>query len=145
MVTFQQVHELMAQANLLIQSVLLLLIVLGIVLARKRNFNWHGNTMLIAVLINGLMLVSHMGPALVRIVEEGTSKLNAVALLGMTHGVVGAVAEFLGIWLVGMWVYVGTETKYCMMKKKRMWKIVILWVISLGLGYVYYVLHIVWG
>ena len=144
LVTFQQVHELMAQANLLIQTVILLLIVLGIFLARKRNFNWHGNTMLVAVLINGLMLVSHMGPALVRIVEEGASKLDAVALLGITHGVVGAAAGFLGIWLVGMWVYVGTETKYCIMKKKWMWKIVILWTVSLGLGYAYYVLHIVW-
>jgi uncharacterized membrane protein YozB (DUF420 family) len=145
MVTFQQVHELMAQANLLIQSVLLLLIVLGIVLARKRNFNWHGNTMLVAVLINGLLLVSHMGPAMVRLVEEGINQLDTVTLLGMTHGVVGAVAEFLGIWLVGMWVYGGTETKYCMMRKKWMWKIVILWTIALGLGYVYYVLHIAWG
>lgn len=145
MVTFQQVHELMAQANLLIQTVILLLIVLGVILARKRVFGWHGNIMLVAVLINGLMLVSHMGPALVRVVAEGASKLDVVTLLGMTHGVVGAAAEFLGIWLVGMWMYVGTETKYCVMRKKWMWKIVILWMVSLGLGYVYYVLHIVWG
>lgn len=145
MVTFQQVHELMAQANLLLQTITLVLIILGVVLARKRMFNWHGNTMLVAVLIDGLLLVSHMGPALARVVEEGASKLDVVTLLGITHGVVGAVAEFLGIWLVGMWVYVGTETKYCIMKKEWMWKIVILWMVSLGLGYVYYVLHIVWG
>jgi uncharacterized membrane protein YozB (DUF420 family) len=145
MVTFQQVHELMAQANLLLQTITLLLIILGVILARKKRFNWHGNTMLVAVLINGLMLVSHMGPALVRIVEERASKLDAVALLGITHGMVGAAAEFLGIWLVGMWVYAGTETKYCVMRKKWMWKIAILWIVSLGLGYVYYLLHIVWG
>jgi uncharacterized membrane protein YozB (DUF420 family) len=145
MVTFQQVHELMAQANLLLQTITLLLIILGVILARKKRFNWHGNTMLVAVLIDGLMLISHMGPAVVRVVEEGASKLDVVTLLGMTHGVVGAVAEFLGVWLVGMWVYVGTETKYCVMRKKWMWKTVILWMVSLGLGYVYYVLHIVLG
>ena len=145
MVTFQQVHELMAQANLLLQTITLLLIILGVILAWKKRFNWHGNTMLVAVLIDGLMLVSHMGPAIVRVVEEGASKLDVVTLLGITHGVVGAVAEFLGVWLVGMWVYIGTETRYCMLRKKWMWKIVVLWVVSLGLGYVYYVLHIVWG
>jgi len=145
MVTFQQVHELMAQANLLLQTITLLLIILGVTLAWKKRFNWHGNTMLVAVLIDGLMLVSHMGPAIVRVVEEGASKLDVVTLLGITHGVVGAVAEFLGVWLVGMWVYIGTETRYCMLRKKWMWKIVVLWVVSLGLGYVYYVLHIVWG
>jgi hypothetical protein len=145
MVTFQQVHELMAQANLLIQTVILMLIVLGVILGRKKRFSWHGNTMLVAVIINGLMLIAHMGPALVSVIGEGASKLDVVTLLGITHGVVGAAAEFLGIWLVGMWAYVWQDTKYCMMRKKWMWRIVILWMVALGLGYVYYVVHIVWG
>jgi len=145
MVTFQQVHELMAQANLLIQSVLLFLIVLGIVLARKKSFIWHGNTMLIAVIINGLLFISHMGPFFVSVLREGTSKLDVVTLLGMAHGLVGAAAELLGIWLVGMWAFVWSGTAYCSSKKKWMWRILILWSIALGLGYIYYVLHIAWG
>jgi hypothetical protein len=145
MVTFEQVHEWMAQANLLIQTVILLLIVLGIILARKKSFIWHGNTMLVAVIINGLLFISHMGPAFVSVLREGTSKLDIVTLLGMAHGVVGAAAELLGIWLVGMWAFVWSGTAYCSRKKKWMWRILVLWSIALGLGYIYYVLHIAWG
>jgi hypothetical protein len=144
-VTWEQVHELMAQTNLLLQTITLLLIISGVILARKKMFRWHGNTMLIAVMINGLMLISHMGPALVSIVRGGLSGLDAVTLLGMIHGVVGAPAVFLGVWLVGMWAYVWSDTKYCAVRKKWMWRIMMLWIAALGLGYVYYVLHIVLG
>jgi hypothetical protein len=135
----------MAQANLVIQAVILLLILSGIVLARKKMFRWHGNIMLVALLINGLMLVSHMGPAFVSVLREEASAPNMVTLLGMAHGVLGASAEFLGVWLVGMWAYVWSETKYCQIRRKWMWRITIFWLFALGLGYVYYVLHIVWG
>ena len=145
MVTFQQVHELMAQANLLIQSAVLLLIILSILLARKRKFIWHGNMMLVAVIIDGLLFISHMGPAFVSVLREGMSRLDIVTLLGMAHGVVSVVTELLGIWLVGMWAFVWSETSYCSKKKKWMWRILVLWSIALGLGYVYYPLHLAWG
>lgn len=145
LVTYEQVHELMAQANLLVQTILLLLIVSGIFLARKKMFRWHGNIMLVAVMINGLMLVSHMGPAFVSVLREEVSKPNMVTLLGIAHGVTGASAEFLGAWIVGMWAYIWSETKYCQVRRKWMWRISIFWVFALGLGYVYYVLHIIWG
>jgi hypothetical protein len=145
LVTFEQVHELMAQANLLIQSVVLILIVLSVVLARKRKFIWHGNMMLIAVIIDGLLFISHMGPAFVSVLREGMSRLDIVTLLGLTHGVVSAVTELLGIWLVGMWAFVWSGTSYCSKKKKWMWRILVLWSIALGLGYVYYPLHLAWG
>jgi hypothetical protein len=145
LVTFEQVHELMAQANLLIQSVVLILIVLSVVLARKRKFIWHGNMMLIAVIIDGLLFISHMGPAFVSVLREGMSRLDIVTLLGLTHGVISAVTELLGIWLVGMWAFVWSGTSYCSKKKKWMWRILVLWSIALGLGYVYYPLHLAWG
>jgi hypothetical protein len=135
----------MAQANLLVQTVTLLLVVSGIVLARKGILRWHGNIMLVAVFTNGLMLVSHMGPAFVSVLREEVSQPNMVTLLGMAHGVVGASAEFLGVWIVGMWAYVWSETKYCQIRRKWMWRVSIFWLFALGLGYLYYVLHITWG
>ncbi len=144
-VTYDEVHEWMAFANLVIQIAILLLIGLSLLLKRKKMFVWHGNVMLVAVLINGVLLLSHMGPSLIYLLREEIPVLDSVAFVGLFHGIVGAVAEFLGIWLVGTWAYVQSETKYCVKRKKLMRTILAFWVVALGLGFLYYVLHIVWG
>jgi uncharacterized membrane protein YozB (DUF420 family) len=135
----------MAFANLVIQIIIFLLILVSLLLKRKKQFVWHGNVMLVAVLINGLLLVSHMGPSLIYLLREEIPVLDPIALVGLFHGVIGAVAEFLGIWLVGTWAYVQAETKYCVQRKKLMRIILAFWVLSLGVGFLYYLLHIVWG
>jgi len=121
------------------------MIVSGIIIARRKMFRWHANIMLVAVMVNGLMLISHMGPTVVSVFREGISKPNVVTLLGMAHGSVGALAEFSGIWLAGMWAYVWSETKYCTMRRRWMWRIAVLWIVALGLGLAYYPLHLIWG
>jgi len=135
----------MAQANLVIQTIVLFLIVFAIVLERKKMFVWHGNVMLVAVIITGLLLVMHMGPAFFNVVREGVGSLDGVALFGMAHGILGAVAWSLGIWLTVVWAHLESETRFCAMNKKWMRRILALWIIALGLGYVYYVIHIVWS
>ena len=135
----------MAQANLLIQFVILLLIILSVVLQRKKKFLWHGNVMLVAVIINGLTLIMHMGPTFISVLTEGINTPNAVAFVGLAHGVIGAVALFFGLKLVATWAYFGSETKDCVKKKKLMIRILVLWLLSLGMGYLYYVMHIVWS
>jgi uncharacterized membrane protein YozB (DUF420 family) len=135
----------MAFANLLIQIIIFLLISASLWLKRKKQFVWHGNVMLVAVLINGLLVLSHMGPSLIYLLREEIPFLDPVALVGLFHGIIGAVAEFLGIWLVGTWAYVQEETKYCVQRKKLMRIILAFWVLSLGVGFLYYLLHIVWG
>jgi hypothetical protein len=144
-VTYYEVHEWMAFANLIIQIIVLLLISLSLILKKKKRFVWHGNIMLVAVLINGLLLVAHMGPSLIYLLREEIPVLDPVAFLGLFHGVIGAVAEFLGIWLVGTWAYIQSETKYCIKRKKLMQIILGFWVLALGLGFLYYLLHIVRG
>jgi hypothetical protein len=144
-VTYDEVHEWMAFANLVIQIAILLLIGLSLLLKKKKMFVWHGNVMLVAVLINGVLLLSHMGPSLIYLLREEIPVLDSIAFVGLFHGIVGAVAEFLGIWLVGTWAYVQSETKYCIKRKKLMRTILVFWVVALGFGFLYYVLHIVWG
>jgi hypothetical protein len=144
-VTYYEVHEWMAFANLVIQIIILLLISLSMLLKRKKKFTWHGNVMLVAVLINGVLLISHMGPSLVYLLRAEIPVLDSIAFVGLFHGIIGAVAEFLGIWLVGTWAYVQAETKYCIKRKKLMRIILAFWVLALGLGFLYYLLHIVWG
>lgn len=144
-VTYLEVHELMAQANLVIQTIVLFLIVFAIVLERKKKFVWHGNVMLVAVIITGLLLVMHMGPAFFNVVKEGVGSLDGVALFGMAHGIIGAVAWALGIWLTVVWAHFESQTTFCVMNKKWMLRILALWIVALGFGYVYYVIHIVWS
>jgi hypothetical protein len=144
-VTYDEVHEWMAFANLVIQIAILLLIGLSLLLKKKKKFVWHGNVMLVAVMINGLLLISHMGPSLIYLLREEIPVLDSVAFVGLFHGIVGAVAEFLGIWLVGTWAYVQSETKYCIKRKKLMRTILAFWIVALALGFLYYLLHIVWG
>ena len=135
----------MALTNLIIQIITFLLIGVSLWLKRKKQFVWHGNVMLVAVLINGLLVVAHMGPSLIYLLREEIPVLDPVALVGLFHGIIGAVAEFLGIWLVGTWAYVQEETKYCVQRKKLMRIILVFWVLSLGVGVIYYLLHIIWG
>ena len=135
----------MAFANLVIQIIIFLLISVSLWLKRKKQFVWHGNVMLVAVLINGVLMVSHMGPSLIYLLREEIPVLDPVALVGLFHGIIGAVAEFLGIWLVGTWAYVQEETKYCVQRKKLMRIILAFWVLALVVGFLYYLLHIIWG
>jgi len=142
-VTYDEVHEWMAFVNLVIQIAILLLIGLSLLLKRKKMFVWHGNVMLVAVIINGLLLISHMGPSLVYLLKEEIPVLDSIAFVGLFHGFVGAVAEFIGMWLVGTWAYVQSETKYCIKRKKLMRTILAFWIVALVLGFLYYILHIV--
>jgi hypothetical protein len=145
-VSYDQVHEWMAQANLVILFGLLLFVVFSIFLVKRKRLVWHGNTMLVVVMVTGLLVIAHMGPSLIRVVGEGLQGFDVVALAGIVHSVFGFVAVVLGVWLVGVWAYVqSSETIYCARKKKLMWRILALWLLSLGLGALYYVLHISLG
>jgi uncharacterized membrane protein YozB (DUF420 family) len=144
-VNYYEVHEWMAFANLVIQIIVLLLIGLSLFLKRKKKFTWHGNVMLVAVLITGVLVVSHMGPSLIYLLREEIPVLDPIALVGLFHGIVGVIAEFLGIWLVGTWAYVQADIKYCIKRKKLMRVILTFWVLALSVGVLCYLLHIVWG
>ena len=144
-VDYYEVHEWMAFANLVIQIAVLLLIGLSLFLKKRKKFTWHGNVMLVAVLITGVLVVSHMGPSLIYLLREEIPVLDPIALVGLFHGIVGIIAEFLGIWLVGTWAYVQADIKYCIKRKKLMRVILSFWVLALGVGVLYYLLHIVWG
>ena len=86
-----------------------------------------------------------MGPSLIYLLREEIPVLDPIALVGLSHGIIGAIAEFLGIWLVGTWAYVQADIKYCIQRKKLMRIILTFWVIALSVGILYYLLHIVWG
>ena len=144
-VSYYEVHEWMAFTNLVIQIAVLLLIGLSLFLKRKKKFAWHGNVMLVAVLITGVLTVAHMGPSLIYLLRAEIPLLDPIALVGLFHGIIGVLALFLGIWLVGTWAFIQADIKYCIKRKKLMRVILAFWMLSLGVGILYYLLHIVWG
>jgi uncharacterized membrane protein YozB (DUF420 family) len=146
MVTYDVVHEWMAQANIIIILAALLLIGASLYLEKKRRWVWHGNSMMIVMLITVLLVIAHMGPSFVRAVNETITEFNYTALAGVIHGLVGAAAVALGVWLLWIWaINESSSTQYCAPRKKRMWKILALWLLSLALGVLYYLLHITFG
>jgi hypothetical protein len=146
MVTFQIVHEWMAEANIVIFVGALCLVGLSIYLERKKKWVWHGNSMMVIMLITVLLVIAHMGPSFVSALSETIATLNFVALSGVIHGLIGAVAVVLGAWLVWVWaINESSSTAFCAPRKKLMWKILALWLLSLGLGALYYILHISFG
>jgi hypothetical protein len=145
-VTFDEVHEWMAQANLVILFGVVALVALSLFLERKKRWVWHGNSMIVVMLVTALLVSVHMLPSFVEAATEVISVFDIVAISGIIHGVIGAVALFLGAWLVWVWaIGESSETKFCAPRKKLMWKILALWLLSLGLGTLYYVLHINFG
>jgi hypothetical protein len=146
LITYVEVHEWMATANLLIMISALTLIALSMFFERKKKWVWHGNTMLLIMTITGLLVVVHMGPSLVSAIVDSLKGLDLVAVTGVIHGLIGFFALFSGLWLVAVWAYVQSgNSNFCMAKKKWMWRILTLWLLSLGLGILYYLLHITVG
>ena len=147
LLTYDEVHEWMALGNLAMFVVVLsLLIGLSFFLQRRRKFVWHGNVMLVVVMIAGLLTVVHMGPSLWWVVVEALGGLDIVTTTGIVHGIVGLTALSLGVWLVGAWAYSQSgETSFCAPKKKLMLSILALWIVALVLGLIYYPLHLILG
>jgi hypothetical protein len=144
--TYVEVHEWMALANLVISVCALILIGLSMFLEKKRKFVWHGNSMLVVMMITGLLVIAHMGPSFVTALNESLRGFDLAATMGVIHGVIGAVSLFLGVWLVGVWAYTQSgENRFCTTRKSLMWKILALWLLSMGLGTLYYMLHISLG
>jgi hypothetical protein len=144
---FAQVHEWMAAANfILFVFVVTMMIGLSVFLERKKKFIWHGNTMMVAVMIASLLAVVHMGYSFIFVAIELLKRFNWAAFLGLTHGFVGLAALLLGIWLVGVWALgESSELRFCAPKKGLMRKIMALWAVALGLGIIYYPLHLFLG
>jgi uncharacterized membrane protein YozB (DUF420 family) len=131
----------MQYANITIQLTILLLIVVSLILKKKRNYTLHGNIMFLAVIINAVALLAHMGPSLIWLPDEPAF----VTILGIIHAIIGTTAEVLGIWITVPWAFGNSETKSCAAKRKHMRKTMILWLVALGIGMVFYVFHTLYG
>jgi len=132
------VSTFVARSNLVFQIVILALLFVSLVLKKKRNYFLHGSTMMIAAILNAFSFILVMGPSLLDLGELVVNyPLNRLSMVAMVHGILGAIAEILAIWIVVSW-RLRSSTKYCVRKRKIMRVTTVLWLISLFSGILLY-------
>jgi len=135
-----------ADLNLLVQIAMGVALLVGMMLARKKNFKAHKRCQATVVLLNLLMIFLIMAPSFHRSVEPQvpTGLRDAYYLLPFIHATLGTIAELLGLYIILV-----AATKWLPPRLKfdryRPWMLtcLTLWwvVILLGIGtyYVWYV------
>jgi uncharacterized membrane protein YozB (DUF420 family) len=134
----ESVHTTNATINLAIQVALIILLYLSINQKRKGNLAGHARLMLAALAVNLLSISIAMFPSLPQFYMEQTLSFY----VSVMHGVLGGVAEILGVYLVAGWLLAGSGTPFCAGKGKQMRITMGLWAVSLLLGFLVYVLHV---
>jgi len=135
--TTSDLHDWMQYGNITVQLAILLVLIVSLILKKKRNYNMHGNLMLLAVIMNAVVLLAHMGPSLIWLPDEPAF----VTVLGIIHAIIGTTGEVLGIWITVPWGFGNSETRSCAKKRKHMRKTMILWMIAFGIGIIFYMFH----
>jgi uncharacterized membrane protein YozB (DUF420 family) len=135
--TTSDLHDWMQYANITVQITILLLIAASLILKKKQNYTLHGNIMLLAVIMNAVALLAHMGPSIIWLPNEPLF----VTVLGVIHLMIGTITEALGIWITIPWGFGNSETRSCAKKRKHMRKTMILWMIAFGIGIIFYMFH----
>jgi uncharacterized membrane protein YozB (DUF420 family) len=135
--TTSDLHDWMQYANITVQLSILLLLVVSLILKKRRSYVMHGNIMLLAVIMNAVALFAHMGPSLIWLPDEP----SFVTVLGIIHAIIGTTAEVLGIWITIPWGFGNSEPMSCATKRKHMRKTMIIWLVALGIGMIFYVFH----
>ena len=132
------VSPFVAQSNLVFQIIILALLIASLILKKGRNYFLHGSTMMIAAILNAFSFILVMGPSLLNLGQLVVDKpLNMISIATMTHGILGAIAEFLAIWVVVSW-RLRSSTKYCVKKRKIMKVTLVLWLIAVFSGILLY-------
>jgi uncharacterized membrane protein YozB (DUF420 family) len=126
---------LIADINLTLQIVILVMLIVGLALKQKGKFAFHGGAMLIAVILNAASFFLVMWPSFAAF---DFSVLNStVEIVSLTHGILGGVAEILGVFLVVAWGMQKT-VQSCIRRKMIMRITMILWLVALVLGIILY-------
>src|SRR5688572_20133187 len=89
-----------ADINLAAQILILAGLLVGFWLARKKRFGHHANVQTTMVLANLVLIALIMATSLYDYVIEGETTTGRVAQWMILHGIVGALAELMGLYLI---------------------------------------------
>jgi hypothetical protein len=96
------------------------LLVYGYNLKRKLKYLKHGAVMALAVIIHAASIFAVMIPSFLAILSPEVilpEPKQLVYAAGVVHGIAGAIACLLGIWLVAAWRF-GKNSQGCIKRKK---------------------------
>jgi len=127
------------KTNLAFQFAILIVLFASLAFKKRRKFFLHGVTMIAAVTLNALSFILIMGPSFFGLGSFIlTQTLDMISIVTMIHGVFGAVAEILGLWVVVSWRLQQSIQK-CVKKKRIMQVTLAIWLIALLSGILLYV------
>ena len=128
-----------ATVSLVFQLAVLGLLLTGFELKRKTRFRHHGLVMLVALVAHLTVILAVMVPsfvlALVPITLENPT--SVIGVLAPIHAAAGSIAAVLGVWVVGSW-RLRRSLEFCAPKRKVMRATFIMWLVSLSLGVLFY-------
>ncbi len=104
---------------------------------RKNKYWQHGALTLVATVLNLfsfllVMLPSALGKEIIL-----TQPFHIVSIVILFHSAIGAVTVLLSVWLVAAW-HLQSAPKDCFKRKNLMRVTIVLWTLSLILGYLLY-------
>jgi uncharacterized membrane protein YozB (DUF420 family) len=132
-------YQIVATVSLGVQIAVLFLLIGGFSLKRMKKFRQHGITMLSAVVLHAILVLTWMLPSF-RSFFTAPGSINfadTIVIVVLVHAFAGIAALVLGVWLVGSW-RLKADLKTCFAKKKIMRVTLPLWLIALFLGIILY-------
>jgi len=130
-----------ADINLIVQLVIVVLLVAGWIYGRDKKTKLHGQLMVVAVIVNGGAIALVMVPSLVLGFGAITSNpLGPGPLVSVLHVIIGTVAWLTAAYLSWVW-RLKPETVECFKRKKWMKPVLYTWLAAAVLGVVFYVYY----
>jgi uncharacterized membrane protein YozB (DUF420 family) len=128
-------YQSVATVSIVIQMIVLVLLIGGAWLKRKKKFRQHGITMFAAILLHVIMILAWMMPIFSSLFTSPAAiSLADLLTVGIiVHALTGVVAIILGAWVVASW-RLKVNVKTCFAKKDIMRVTITLWIIALIIG-----------
>ncbi|NWF86809.1 hypothetical protein HXY32_03250 [Candidatus Bathyarchaeota archaeon] len=126
---------LIADINLALQIVILAFLFVSLAFKRKGKFALHGGTMLVVVVLNAASFFLVMLPSF--FAQNFSALSPSIGIIAPVHGILGGIAEILGIFLVAAWGLQKT-VQSCVKRRMIMRITIALWIAALALGILLY-------
>lgn len=121
-----------------IQIVVLCLLIGAIFLKTHKKYRQHGIVMFSAVMLHIVSILAVMVPSFRAYIGPGVINFSDLwAIVTFIHVSAGFMTALFGIWLVGSW-HLKTNIQGCFKKKRFMDVTLILWMLSIVLGILLY-------
>ncbi len=120
--------------SVILQLVVMGMILVGFVVARRRSFMPHGVLMFIATLLNTVSILVVMIPVALRLGDSSAIGFN---MLFRAHVVLGVIVEAAAIYLVADWRF-QKPGPTCFQRKNWMLTLTLVWMGELILGLLLY-------